>query len=181
MLILIAYRVNTGGASRILRFASGTGTRLAMEQDREETEPAVALATARSIPIALLRARERVMGPIRAMLADVGVTEQQWRVLRVLDERGAMDPTEIAERSCLLLPSLTRILQTLVEKGYITRAPHPTDGRRVQIAITAAGRALIASNMAESERITARLQEQLGKDKLDLLLDLLHQLDGLRL
>jgi hypothetical protein len=69
--------------------------------------------TNRSLPIALLRAREKVMGPIRAMLADVGVTEQQWRVLRVLAERGTLDPTEIADRSCLLMPSLTRILQTL--------------------------------------------------------------------
>jgi DNA-binding MarR family transcriptional regulator len=77
----------------------------------------------------------------------------------------SMDPTEIAERSCLLLPSLTRILQTLVDKGYINRMPHPTDGRRLQITITPAGRAFIAANMAESERIMARFQEHLGKDK----------------
>ncbi|MDP5347500.1 MAG: MarR family transcriptional regulator, partial [Paracoccaceae bacterium] len=80
--------------------------------------------TNRSLPIALLRAREKVMGPIRAMLADVGVTEQQWRVLRVLAERGTLDPTEIADRSCLLMPSLTRILQTLTTKGLITREVH---------------------------------------------------------
>ncbi|QKV20302.1 homoprotocatechuate degradation operon regulator HpaR [Oricola thermophila] len=146
-----------------------------------ESAAKVGLATARSLPIALLRARERVMGPIRAMLADAGVTEQQWRVLRVLDENGAMDPTEIAERSCLLLPSLTRILQALSEKGYVNRTPHPTDGRRLQITITSAGHDFIASNMAEAERITARLRDHLGADKLDTLLDLLNELDGLRL
>ena len=36
------------------------------------------------LPIALMRAREQVMAPIRNMLADSGITEQQWRVLRVL-------------------------------------------------------------------------------------------------
>ncbi|MFZ2100415.1 MAG: homoprotocatechuate degradation operon regulator HpaR [Oricola sp.] len=152
-----------------------------MEKQSDTVKPAAALATARSLPIALLRAREKVMGPIRAMLADVGVTEQQWRVLRVLDENGNMDPTEIAERSCLLLPSLTRILQTLADKGYVHRTAHPTDGRRLQITITAQGRALIAGNMAESERIMARLRDHLGKDKLEALLDLLNELDGLKL
>ena len=73
------------------------------------TDHLTAPLTNRSLPIALLRAREKVMGPIRAMLSDVGVTEQQWRVLRVLDERGPLDPTEIADRSVLLLPRLTRI------------------------------------------------------------------------
>ena len=152
-----------------------------MDKHKNPAMPAAQLATARSLPIALLRARESVMGPIRAMLSDAGVTEQQWRVLRVLDENGDMDPTEIAERSCLLLPSLTRILHTLTDKGYINRKPHPTDGRRLQITITDNGRKLIASNMAEAERITGRLQEHLGEEKLETLLDLLHRLDGVKL
>ncbi|MCM2563140.1 homoprotocatechuate degradation operon regulator HpaR [Lutimaribacter sp. EGI FJ00015] len=135
--------------------------------------------TNRSLPIALLRAREKVMGPIRAMLADVGVTEQQWRVLRVLDERGPLDPTEIADRSCLLLPSLTRILQTLEGKGLLSRAPHPTDRRKQVVTITDAGRALIAENLKESQRLNAWLRDSLGAEKLDSLLDLLNELDQL--
>ncbi|THD72081.1 homoprotocatechuate degradation operon regulator HpaR [Thalassobius vesicularis] len=135
--------------------------------------------TNRSLPIALLRAREKVMGPIRTMLSDVGVTEQQWRVLRVLNERGTLDPTEIAERSCLLLPSLTRILQTLEGKELITRAPHPTDRRKQLVTITQAGRQLIVDNMEESRRLNAWLKESFGNEKLEQLLDLLNELDTL--
>lgn len=135
--------------------------------------------TNRSLPIALLRAREKVMGPIRAMLADVGVTEQQWRVLRVLAERGTLDATEIADRSCLLMPSLTRILQTLTAKGLISRAPHPTDKRRQLVTITAQGRQLIADNLQESQRLNAWLRESFGEAKLNALLDLLNELDAL--
>ena len=62
--------------------------------------------TRRSLPIALLRARETVMGPIREMLATSGVNEQKWRVLRVLQEQGPMDLTPLAEEASLLLPSL---------------------------------------------------------------------------
>ena len=119
------------------------------------------------------------MGPIRQMLAKAGVTEQQWRVLRVLDERGTLDPTEIADRSCLLLPSLTRILQTLEAKGMILRRPHPTDRRKQQISITDAGRKLILDNLEESQRLNAWLRDAFGQDKLDALLDLLNELDAL--
>ena len=133
-------------------------------------------ATSRSLPIAMLRARERVMGPIRAMLADAGVTEQQWRVLRVLAEKGPADATEIAAEACLLMPSLTRILQILERKGYSTRRAHPTDRRRSLIEITAAGLALIESNIPESNRIFAELEAEFGKDRIETLLDLLNEL-----
>ncbi len=133
----------------------------------------------RSLPIALLRAREKVMGPIRQMLADVGVTEQQWRVLRILREQGTLDPTEIAERSCLLMPSLTRILQTLEAKGLLDRKPHPTDRRKQQVTISDAGQRLIEDNLAESKRLNDWLRESFGAEKLDALLDLLNELDAL--
>ena len=58
-------------------------------------------STSRSLPIALIRAREGVMTPIRDMLAETGMTEQQWRVLRVLDEFGRMDTKTLADRACL--------------------------------------------------------------------------------
>lgn len=133
-------------------------------------------ATSRSLPIALLRARERVMGPIRAMLAEAGVTEQQWRVLRVLSEQGEVDATEIAHQACLLMPSLTRILQVLEKKSLCARRPHPTDRRRFLLAITPEGRALIERNIPESNRIFAELEAEYGKDRIEALLDLLGEL-----
>ena len=135
------------------------------------------LSTSRSLPIALLRARERVMGPIRAMLADVGVTEQQWRVLRVLQESGPLDPTRIADRACLLLPSLTRILQKLDDKGLLERQPDKSDGRKQVIRITTSGEALIDANLEASIALMEDVRTQMGPKKYDALLDLLNELD----
>ena len=136
----------------------------------------LARATTRSLPIALLRAREKVMGPIRQMLADVGVTEQQWRVLRVLDEHGATDATDIAKSACLLMPSLTRILNVLEAKGFCTRAPRPTDRRRMLIEITETGRALIRENAPKSNEIFERMEAEFSHKKMEELLDLLNEL-----
>ncbi|MGO7998126.1 hypothetical protein ACC734_37775, partial [Rhizobium ruizarguesonis] len=58
--------------------------------------------TRRSLPIALLRAREAVMGHFRPMLALHDVTEQQWRVIRILAEAGTLDASEMSERAFIL-------------------------------------------------------------------------------
>lgn len=137
------------------------------------------LSTARSLPIALLRAREKVMGPIRAMLTDVGVTEQQWRVLRVLHESGPLDPTRIADRACLLLPSLTRILQKLEDKQLIQREPDKSDGRKQVVQVTSNGSALIEANLETSMVLVQQLRDRMGPPRYEALLDLLNELDAI--
>lgn len=134
--------------------------------------------TSRSLPIALLRARERVMGPIRDMLSGVGLTEQQWRVLRVLDEDGPMEPTRIAELACLLLPSLTRILQKLADKGLITRRPDNDDKRKQVIQISEAGEALIEAHLPASLAVLEQTKAQIGAERYEALLDLLNAVEA---
>ena len=135
-------------------------------------------STSRSLPIALLRARERVMGPVRAMLSDVGITEQQWRVLRVLQEAGPLEPTQIAEQACLLLPSLTRILQKLDEKKYIERHPSQVDKRKQSVNVTRKGAELIEANLPAALALGDQVSMHMGRDRYELLLDLLNELDA---
>ena len=138
-------------------------------------------ATDRSLPIALLRARERVMGPIRALLSGADMTEQQWRVLRVVEESGPIDPTQIAEQACLLLPSLTRILQKLEEKQLISRTRDLEDRRRQVVLITEAGAQVIADNIDASLDLINRTRQRMGPDRYEALLDLLNELDQIDL
>ena len=135
--------------------------------------------TSRSVPIALLRARENVMVPIRKMLLAAGVTEQQWRVLRVLHENGVMEPQDLARGACLIMPSLTRIVQGLERRKLVARSPHPSDGRKFLLQATPAGLAVIDDNIAESNRIAADLERRFGAEKLNDLLDLLGELSEL--
>ncbi len=138
-------------------------------------------STDRSRPIALLRARERVMGPIRALLSGADMTEQQWRVLRVVEESGPIDPTQIAEKACLLLPSLTRILQKLEEKQLISRTRDQEDRRRQVVEITEAGAQVIADNIDASLELIDRTRQRMGAERYEALLDLLNELDKIDL
>lgn len=132
--------------------------------------------TRRSLPIALLRAREVVMGPIREMLALSGVNEQKWRVLRVLQEQGPMELSPLAEEACLLLPSLTRMIPPMEAEGLVTRHTPPEDRRRTVVQITEAGVALIHRHAAESAAIFARIEADFGAARLEQLLDFLEAL-----
>lgn len=134
-------------------------------------------STTRSLPIALIRAREGVMSPIRDMLAETGITEQQWRVLRVLAEYGQLDTKTLADRSSLLFPSLTRIAATLREKGLITQTRDNLDRRRQFIKITPAGQKIIDDRADQAARIVEGFQATLGIEDYEKLLDLLSRLD----
>ena len=67
-------------------------------QDVGTIQPRV---TARALPIALLRAREAVMWRFRPLVAAASLTDPQWRVLRVLNEFGPLDPTQSPMRPLL--------------------------------------------------------------------------------
>ena len=133
--------------------------------------------TRRSLPIALIRAREGIMSPIREMLAETGITEQQWRVLRVLAENGEMGTKTLAQQSSLLLPSLTRIATAMVNKGLITQTRDSTDRRRQMIDITPQGLKIIEDRMEQTAEIIAGFRATLGDENYETLLDLLAKLD----
>ena len=136
-------------------------------------------STAESVPLALTRARENVMRPIREMLAESGLTEQQWRILRVLEEAGPLDASTLAEQAALLLPSQTRIVQTLVAKKLVSRRADASDRRRYRLAITAAGRRIIARNRAGALAQARRIEQGLGPARYRQLLSLLKALEEL--
>ncbi|AXI48872.1 homoprotocatechuate degradation operon regulator HpaR [Sulfitobacter sp. SK012] len=133
--------------------------------------------TARSLPIALIRAREGVMLPIRDMLAGTGISEQQWRVLRVLSEHGPQDASTLADRASLLFPSLTRMAQSMRNNGLITQTRDEVDKRRQLIEITAAGQKIIDDRAAQTAQIVVGFQATLGAENYETLLDLLALLD----
>jgi len=130
----------------------------------------------RSLPMTLLLAREAVMDRFRPMLRDFGVTEQQWRVLRALEEVGTMDLGELADACRLLGPSLTRIVRDLEERDLLKRTPDENDQRRSHISISAEGRALIRQVGPHSERHYQEIAEAIGAENLD---DLYERLDRL--
>ena len=133
----------------------------------------------RNLPRLLLEARESVMLHTRPSLREHGLSDQQWRVLRVLgehaDEPGGIETGRVANEAYLLGPSLTGVLARMERDGLIERQRCPQDARRTVVRATAAG---LAKVLALSQTIEAHyswMEQQLGKARLTALYDLLDQ------
>jgi homoprotocatechuate degradation regulator HpaR len=128
-----------------------------------------------SLPMELLKAREAAMAKFRPMLRDHGLTEQQWRVIRALADYDRVDASELARRSFLLAPSLTRILQHLEGEKLVKRLTDANDQRRSVLSLTAKGRKLFSEVAPDSAALYAEIEGSFGTERLALLYELLEE------
>jgi homoprotocatechuate degradation regulator HpaR len=133
----------------------------------------------RNLPRLLLQAREAVMAHTRPSLREHGLSDQQWRVLRVLgehaDEPAGIETGRVAREAYLLGPSLTGVLARMERDGLIARERCPQDARRTVVRATAVG---LDKVQALSQTIEAHYQwmeQELGKAKLGQLYQLLDE------
>ena len=131
----------------------------------------------RNLPRLLLEAREAVMQHTRPSLREHGLSDQQWRVLRVLGEH-AGDPAgvetgRVAREALLLGPSLTGVLTRMERDGLIGRARCPLDARRTVVRATPAGLKRVATLSETIESHYQWMEAQLGKERLAQLYGLL--------
>ncbi len=137
----------------------------------------------RNLPRLLLQAREAVMTHTRPSLREHGLSDQQWRVLRVLGEH-AHDPTgietgRVAREAYLLGPSLTGVLSRMERDGLIARERCPQDARRTVVRATALGLEKVRTLSQTIEAHYQWMEQQLGKAKLGQLYALLDELIAL--
>ena len=134
----------------------------------------------RNLPRLLLEAREAVMVHTRPSLREHGLSDPQWRVLRVLgehaDEASGVETGRVAREAFLLGPSLTGVLTRMERDGLIERKRCPNDARRTVVRATAQGLAKVQALSQTIEAHYAWLEQELGKIKLKAMYELL---DGL--
>jgi len=120
----------------------------------------------RSLPMLLMRAREAVMQRFRPHLRHHDITEQQWRILRVLAEEKRCDMLDLAVRCCIHPPSLSRTIPLLVSRGLVCRTTGASDQRRVVVELTSEGRTLFRKMSAESVQVYSQLEADIGASRL---------------
>ncbi|MAM81415.1 MAG: homoprotocatechuate degradation operon regulator HpaR [Gammaproteobacteria bacterium] len=130
----------------------------------------------RSLPMALLRAREAVMKKFLPSLRANNLSSQQWRVIRALREKDGQDLSELSARCFLLMPSLSRIVQNLNKRGLISRSQSMTDNRRSLIYLTDVGHDLFKAIAPKSIDRYDYITDRFGYGKLELLYELLDDL-----
>src|SRR6187200_2332478 len=130
----------------------------------------------RNLPRLLLQARESVMAHTRPSLREHGLSDQQWRVLRVLGENGTVETGRVAREAYILGPSLTGVLARMERDGLVRRERDPADQRRTVVEATAKGRKMVDKLSTTIEDHYQWLEQTLGKPKLTQLYQLLDEL-----
>ncbi|MFF3003006.1 MarR family winged helix-turn-helix transcriptional regulator [Kitasatospora sp. NPDC057940] len=104
---------------------------------------------------------------VRALRPDDELPQNQAGVLGLLvrDER-ACTVAELAEHQRVRHQSMARTVALLTEAGLVTQQPHPTDGRKLLVTATGAGRAALLEQRARREqRIATAIEARLTPEE----------------
>jgi DNA-binding MarR family transcriptional regulator len=107
-----------------------------------------------------------------------GVSPEQWFILQRLAQRAPRRQVELSERVLADAPNVTRLIDTLVDRGLVERRPDPTDRRSWSVSLTPKGSKLIASSRRPLVGAREELFDGFGDEELRTLLGLLDRIDA---
>jgi DNA-binding MarR family transcriptional regulator len=120
--------------------------------DPESTEPSLASR----LRLAVVRLNRR----LRAQRTNSSVTLTQVSALSALRKCGPLTPGELAAKEGVQPPSMTRVIAALEDYGFVSRRPHPTDGRQAIVELTEQGTAYLRAEVSAREAwLDSRLAE----------------------
>jgi DNA-binding MarR family transcriptional regulator len=118
----------------------------------ESTEPSLASR----LRLAVVRLNRR----LRAQRTNSSVTLTQVSALSALRKCGPLTPGELAAKEGVQPPSMTRVIAALEDYGFVSRRPHPTDGRQAIVELTEQGTAYLRAEVSAREAwLDSRLAE----------------------
>jgi DNA-binding MarR family transcriptional regulator len=142
-----------------------------------EAAPAATTSGARA-----LDAIRRIVRTLRisssALQRELGVSGAQLYVLKQLAEAPADSIGVLAARTMTDHSSVSVVVSRLADRGLVSRAQSNTDARRMQIALTAKGRALLARAPDPAQERLVDALAGLGRPELDSLAAGLERLVG---
>ncbi len=120
---------------------------LVMEDERvadiAEPEGSDALLV-RAIDATMARYNHTIRRAIEAAEGPGRLTMPQLRCLQAMDRAGASLTSGLARTLNVTAPTMTSMIDGLVERGLVARQPHPTDRRQMHLLLTGAGRGILA-------------------------------------
>jgi len=92
------------------------------------------------------------------------LSPSQTAALATIDRHGPLTPSELAVRERIQRPTVTRIVSLLEERGLVHRTRDPHDRRSSLVALSPAGRELLARGRTRKNAYLARRLRELDAD-----------------
>lgn len=97
-----------------------------------------------ALVLELLRLRDAMRLVFRPVLRTRGLTDQNWRLIRTLGERGPTEMTTLAAETAIPTASASRIVTRMTAAGLVRRSRDRLDRRQVLVELTPKGRRIQA-------------------------------------
>ena len=118
----------------------------------------------KNLPLLMLQAREGLLSRFRPALQAAGLTEQQWRVLRVLSELGTQEPKDLMKLCRISSSSIAGVLARMEDVGLVEKVRIPHDQRRVHVSASSLGLKVALKLAPEIAKTYEEMEEELGKE-----------------
>ena len=93
------------------------------------------------------------------------LSPSQAAALATIDRHGPLTPSELAGRERVQRPTATRVIARLEERGLVDRTQDPADRRSFVVALTPAGRELLARVRTRKDAYLSRRLRDLDADE----------------
>jgi DNA-binding MarR family transcriptional regulator len=107
---------------------------------------------------------------------DFNISIWQWRILAVLGETDGLTSTEVAARTLMDKPAVSRATSSLIERGLITRTSDTVDRRKSDLRLSQEGRNVYDAVIPRAIAYERDLLASLSRSDADTLHRLLTQL-----
>lgn len=132
------------------------------------------------LPYRLYQATERTSQKFREIYtATYDITRVEWRVLFNVGLYGPINSQEIVERTVLDKSKVSRAVQKLVVRGWLTRDGDTQDRRRKALGLTDEGRVVLAELSERAASHNAAIIREIGPAKAEELVGLLRKIEAM--
>ena len=129
----------------------------------------------------LREARSAHKQRLQPILRELDLTEDQWRVLKVLSKNAensdlGLDAKSITQQTGIVAPSLSGVLSRMERDGLINRSKSEIDARFTFIKSTPLGKEKLNIFAKIVQNYYSALEESMGEEKTNQLYQLLNEL-----
>lgn len=95
------------------------------------------------------------------VLASAELTLHEWRTVRLVQIFGPLNAVDIIDTLAMDKTTVSRIITSLYQRGFLELHPNPSDRRHTLISVTPAGAGKISSILAADEEADASYERHL--------------------
>ena len=110
----------------------------------------------------LAQASMLISQEFHAIARKNGFSVNEWRILATLTDNPGMSIGQLAQISVSKQPTVTRLLDRMVEKGFVERSDHDVDRRVTRVAITPKGREIVSALITQAKDHEQRVLQPFG-------------------